>query len=122
MRLDLHVTPEQLAGEIGRAAAKGLYLACEHVLTTASPRVPYQSGDLERSGDPTSRPGSIAVDNGKLEGMIGYDTPYAVAQHEELDWDHPLRGEPKWLELTLYEEMATVRRIVATQIRRALRS
>lgn len=119
---DLKIDPEDLIGEVNRAAGLGLYLASEHVLTTAAPRTPWQSGDLQRSGDPKERPGSIAVDEGKLKAALGYDIVYAARQHEELEWQHPIQGEPKWLERTIRDEADNVRAVIAKQIRKALRS
>src|SRR5690606_4300914 len=116
-----HINVDQLVAETERAVGRGLYKASEHVLTTAGPKVPFQSGDLERSGDPGKRPGSIAVDEGNLRAAIGYDMPYAVIQHESLDFNHPIRGEAKWLEKTLRQEAENVRLIVAKEIRKALR-
>lgn len=122
VKLDLHIDPDALIAEVNQAAGRGLYLAAEHVLTTAAPRTPWESGDLQRSGDPKERPGSVAVDHGRLQAALGYDIPYAARQHEELDWNHPIMGEPKWLEKTLRDEADNVKAIVAKQIRRALRS
>jgi hypothetical protein len=119
--LRMHINVDQLVAEAQQAASSGLYKASEHVLTSASPKVPWQSGDLERSGDPGQRPGAIAVDEGNLRAAIGYDMPYAAVQHESLDYRHPIRGEPKWLETTLREEAENVRLIVAKEIRKALR-
>jgi hypothetical protein len=122
VKLDLKINPEALVAETNHAAGRGLYLAAEHVLTEAAPRTPWQTGDLQRSGDPRERPGSVAVDEGKLEAALGYDIVYAKRQHEELGWDHPLQGEPKWLERTLRDEAENVKLIIAKQLRRALRS
>ncbi|MEU6783388.1 hypothetical protein ABZ912_29690 [Nonomuraea angiospora] len=121
VRLDLHLGPDVIEHELNEAAARGVYLASEHVLTEAAPRTPWRTGDLQRSGDPRERPGSIAVDEGKLKAALGYDIVYAARQHEEITWEHPIQGEPKWLEKTLYAEAETVRAIIGTQIERALR-
>ncbi|MEW1843141.1 hypothetical protein AB0392_34815 [Nonomuraea angiospora] len=113
VRLDLHVNPEALEARARAAIERGLAQATEHVLTMTEPKVPWQTGDLERSG-------SAQVDRSNLEGVISFDQPYAVAQHENLDWNHPLKGEPKFLETTLYEEAEVVRAIVAKAVRKAL--
>ncbi|MEV0236874.1 hypothetical protein [Nonomuraea sp. NPDC050786] len=113
VRLDMHVNPEALEAKARAAIERGLHQATEHVLTSTEPKVPWQTGDLERSG-------SAQVDRTALEGVISFDQPYAVAQHENLDWDHPIKGEPKYLETTLYEEAAVVRDIVAKAVRKAL--
>ncbi|SEU46613.1 hypothetical protein [Nonomuraea wenchangensis] len=113
VRLDLHVNPEALEAKARVAIERGLQAATEHVLTATQPKVPWQTGDLERSG-------SAVVDRSNLDGVISFDQPYAVAQHEQLDWEHPLKGEPKYLETTLYEEAEVVRAMVAKAVRKAL--
>lgn len=113
VRLDMHVNPDALEAKARAAIVRGLKQAAEHVLTSTEPKVPWQTGDLERSG-------STAVDQSALEGVISFDQPYAIAQHEQLDWEHPLKGEPKFLETTLYEEAAVVRDMLAKAVRRAL--
>ncbi|WP_378786601.1 hypothetical protein ACFMQL_20550 [Nonomuraea fastidiosa] len=121
VRLDLKLGPDIIETELNEAASRGLYLAAEHVLTEAGPRTPWRTGDLERSGDPAERPGAVAVDSGKLRAALGYDIVYAARQHEELEWQHRIRGEPKWLEKTLHAEADTIHKIIGTQIERALR-
>ncbi|MEV4078953.1 hypothetical protein AB0J43_01500 [Nonomuraea fuscirosea] len=111
--LDLHVNPGELEKRTRAMIVQGLRQAAEHVLTMTQPKVPWQVGDLERSG-------STAVDESALEGVISFDSPYAVAQHEQLDWEHPIKGEPKYLETTLYEEAQVARAIIAKAVRKAL--
>ncbi|SDL73192.1 hypothetical protein SAMN05421874_12825 [Nonomuraea maritima] len=121
VRLDLKLGPDIIEHELNEAASRGLYLAAEHVLTEAGPRTPWREGHLEKSGDPRERPGAVAVDNGRLEAALGYDIAYAARQHEEMDWQHLIKGEPKWLERTLRAEASTVHKIIGTQLERALR-
>ncbi|MGR6921137.1 hypothetical protein ACU635_43435 [[Actinomadura] parvosata] len=111
--LDLHVNPDELEKRTRAMIVQGLRQASEHVLTMTQPKVPWQVGDLERSG-------STAVDESALEGVISFDQPYAVAQHEQLDWAHPVKGEAKYLETTLYEEAQVAREIIAKAVRKAL--
>ncbi|MEV1003403.1 hypothetical protein [Nonomuraea sp. NPDC050202] len=110
--LDLHVNPDELEKRARAMIVQGLRHASEHVLTMTQPKVPWQVGDLERSG-------STAVDESALEGVISFDQPYAVAQHEQLDWQHPVKGEAKYLETTLYEEAQVAREIIAKAVRKA---
>lgn len=97
-----------------QGAARGLRLAAEHVLTESRRIVPIEEGTLERSGVAT-------VDEGDLTAAVSYDTPYAVRQHEELDYRHDAGRSAKYLERPLTEEAGTVRDIIAAQVRRALR-
>ncbi|MFF2014004.1 hypothetical protein ACFVWY_33765 [Streptomyces sp. NPDC058195] len=96
------------------AAARGLRLGAEHVLERSRARVPIEEGTLERSGTAT-------VDEQHLSAAVAYDTPYAVRQHEELDYRHDAGRTAKYLEQPMGEESAAVGRIIAAQLRRALR-
>ncbi|MFF4177652.1 MULTISPECIES: minor capsid protein [unclassified Streptomyces] len=95
-------------------AVQGLHLSSEHVLQASRARVPIEEGTLERSGTAT-------VDEQQLTAAVAYDTPYAVRQHEEMDYQHDAGRTAKYLERPMNEEAAAVARIVAAQLRRALR-
>jgi hypothetical protein len=105
----------KLAGRRAReAAARGLGLAMEHLLTESRKQVPIEEGTLERSG-------VAVVDEQNLVGAVSYDTIYAVRQHEELGWRHDEGRKAKYLEDPHREEADTMLALIATQIRRALR-
>ena len=52
---------------------------------------------------------------------IYYDTPYAARQHEDTSLNHDPGRRAKWLELTLQERTADVRRFFATRLGSVLR-
>lgn len=101
---------------VHEGAKKGMALAVEHVLTEANKHVPHDEGTLERSG----RTG-VQTTAGGVRGVVSYDTPYAVRQHEDMSLNHHGKGESKWLENTLAAERETVAQILATAIGRELR-
>jgi hypothetical protein len=103
-----------VAGQMRAAAARGLLLGAEHVLTEAQNLVPLDEGALQNTG-------TASIDEGSLTAMVSYDTPYAARQHEELDWRHAPGRQAKYLEQPLNAERATVLDLVAAQMRRALR-
>lgn len=96
------------------AAARGLFLGTEHVLQVSTDRVPIDEGFLQSTG-------TASVDEGSLTGMVSFDGPYAVRQHEELTWRHAPGREAKYLENSLNEERPVVFALVAAELRRALR-
>ncbi|WP_216588592.1 minor capsid protein [Streptomyces brasiliscabiei] len=100
--------------ELRRAAARGLLLGAEHVLGVSNDRVPLDEATLQQSG-------TASVDEGDLTAMVSYDTPYAVPQHERLDYRHAPGREAKYLENSLNSERAQVLALVAAELRRALR-
>ncbi|MFI8299988.1 hypothetical protein ACIGCZ_29090 [Streptomyces nigra] len=101
-------------GELRQAAAHGLFLGAEHVLGVSNDKVPLDEAALQRSG-------TASVDDGSLTAMVSYDTPYAVRQHEELDYRHAPGREAKYLENALNGERAVVFALVAAEMRRSLR-
>ncbi|GAA0969743.1 hypothetical protein GCM10009555_017430 [Acrocarpospora macrocephala] len=102
-----------------KGAERGLKLALEHLLQVARTQVPHEEGVLEDSGDPDKRPGAASLDG--LHGAVSFDTPYAVRQHEEMDWQHDDGRKSKYLEDPLASEDATMRALIAAQIRREMR-
>jgi hypothetical protein len=110
-RLDWH--GDRVEAALREAAADGIAAATEHLLGASRARVPIEEGTLERSGAAT-------VDRSVPRGVVSYDTPYAVRQHEELDWRHDPGRTAKYLEGPAVEESATMQAIVAAHIRRAL--
>lgn len=102
------------AREMREGAARGLYLAAEHVLQLSNDVVPLDEAALMRSG-------TASVDEASLTGMASYDTPYAVRQHEELTWRHAPGRTAKYLENSLNAARTDVAAIIAAQMRRAMR-
>lgn len=111
-RLRLNTGP--VAAELRRAAARGLFLGAEHVLGESSDIVPLDEAALQRSG-------MASVDESSLTAMVSYDTPYAVVQHERLDYRHAPGRTAKYLERPLNAERQQVLALVAAEMRRALR-
>lgn len=89
----------------------GVYLAAEHLVGVARALVPKDEGTLERSG-------AAATDG--LQGVVSFDTPYAVIQHEALDFHHPRGGQAKYLEQPMGTERDTIKAIIAQAIRKRL--
>jgi hypothetical protein len=94
---------------------RGLRIAAEHLLGSSLPLVPLLDSPLEQSGTAT-------VDESKGQAAVSFDTPYAVVQHERLDFHHPKKGQAKYLEQPFHEEAETMKALIAAQIRRSLRT
>lgn len=108
--IDLGRMPAQ--SQAGMAA--GLRAAAEHILQVANTHVPNEEGTLERSGRAT-------VDDSAGRAAVSYDTPYAVPQHERLDYRHSGGRTAKYLERALTAEAGIAQQLVAAAMRRALR-
>ena len=99
---------------VRKAAADGMRDAAEHLLEYANRTVPIEEGTLMRSGQ-------ADVDSETLEASVSYDTPYAVVQHERLDFKHDPGRRAKWLELSLNEREEPLQRYIARKIQESLR-
>ena len=84
----------------------------EALLTEANRTVPFEEGTLEGSG-------FSAIDRDNLVAVVGYDTPYAVRQHEDTRLRHKGKGRAKWLSRTLTERGRRTF-VAAAKARRAL--
>ncbi|MFK0124883.1 hypothetical protein ACIQSP_16400 [Streptomyces nigra] len=102
------------ARQLREGAARGVYLAAEHVLGLSNEVVPLDEAELQRSG-------VASVDPPSLTGMVSYDTEYAVVQHERLDYRHAPGRTAKYLESSLNAARTDVAAIIAAEVRRAMR-
>lgn len=100
--------------EMRAGAARGLFLAAEHVLGISNDVVPLDESELQRSG-------VASADESSLTGAISYDTSYAVIQHERLDFRHAPGRTAKYLENSLNGARGEVAAIIAAEVRRSLR-
>lgn len=100
---------------LAAAALLGARLAAEHLLSVSDRLVPIEEGTLSRSGATSARstPGGAVA-------AVSYGTPYAVPQHERLDYRHDPGRQAKYLESPMSTERATMARIVAQALREAL--
>jgi len=99
-----------------KGAERGLYLWAEHVLEEANRIVPLQEGTLQNTGVAHKPKG------GTLQAAVSFDTPYAVRQHEEMDWQHPGGRQAKYLESPLNASKDTGMDIVRREIKQELKS
>jgi hypothetical protein len=96
---------------IRAATARGLRTWAEHVLAESRAIVPLDEATLERSG-------VASVDERQLEAVVSYDTPYAVAQHENLQYRHAPGRTAKYLERPWFASQKLALQLVAKEIRK----
>lgn len=82
---------DEVSRRIREGAAKGLNLVALRVQARTIPLTPLEYGDL-RSSIVT-----IDASPSDLRSAVASDSPYAVAQHERLDYRHD-DGQAKYLE------------------------
>lgn len=110
----LRFTAGPAAQALRTGAARGLFLAAEHVLGESNQVVPLDEATLQQSG-------TASVDPPSLTAMVSYDTPYAVVQHERLDYRHAPGRTAKYLENSLNGARQEVAALIVAEVRRALR-
>lgn len=103
-----HALEELLAG-----ALEGVTLAGENVLQKSNEHVPLLEGTLERSGKVDAE-----VDGGSAVAAISYNTPYDVAQHEDLTYRHTEGRNAKFLENAWNESRDQTLDIIAASMRK----
>lgn len=101
--------------EVLDAAIGGLSDGAEHLLEHANRTVPIEEGTLMRSGTTKVKRGP------RPQAAVGYDTPYAVRQHEDTRLRHDEGRRAKWLEASLKERALPIKAMVAQRIREAFR-
>ncbi len=130
---------KQVEKVVLEAAMKALVTGGEAILTDAINEAPVDTGTLRRSGTVTkgglpnaeqvfegAKAGSeqkLGQEKGKEPAVyVSFNTPYARRQHEELEWEHPKGGGPKYLENPFNRLKSKVRRLVDAAVKKALRS
>lgn len=105
---------DKVAAVLSDGVMDGLVDAAEFLLTESRAVVPIDEATLERSGVASQDRSSMTV-------AVSYDTPYAVVQHENLEYQHAPGRQAKYLENPANEHRATMETIVAVRAREALR-
>ena len=95
------------AQELARVKQAAVSDATEYLLETANRTVPIEEATLEGSGTAT-----VEQDATVTRGVVAYDTPYALRQHEDTRLRHDPGRRAKWLERTAQEEAATIGRLI----------
>lgn len=93
MSFQLRSRVDAAKSKLAAASSRALREITLDLAGKAISRAPIETGDLRGSG------ASEVISEGEQDiGAVGFSTPYAVVQHESLDFDHPNGGEAKYLE------------------------
>lgn len=104
---------ERAKDAVDDGSIEGLHLAGTHLLAESQLLVPYEEGELSRSG-------TASVDEDERVVTVSYNKPYAARQHEELTWKHDDDRQAKYLEQPFRTEVAVFRELIAASIRKRL--
>lgn len=107
-----------IAKEVVREAAKySLERSATDLQKKSSDQAPVDIGDLRAN----CNVGPIKETGTGISITVGYSLPYAIRQHEELDYRHPKGGKAKYLEDPYNENINSYRNDLAQSIRTATR-
>lgn len=97
----------EIEAKVQEASAAALTRGAQRLRALSVRRAPVQDGPLRGSAQ------VHAASPGDLVAGVTYNTPYAVIQHEALEFSHPRGGGPKYLEGPLIENADELSRVMA---------
>ena len=103
--IELNDPERQIEAKVERALLAG----AEVLLDESNRKAPIETGALIRSG--------VARAEGH-KAAVGYNTPYAVRQHEELGYRHDQGREAKFLENAATNNRAHIEAAIVDELRR----
>lgn len=109
MTLDSRI-PEVRAG-VSAAITEAMQAGADLLLEKSNALAPVKDGDLRASGQ--------SVAHG-ARAEVGYSAPYAIRQHEGLNFNHPRGGEAKFLETAFHAYSSQILDEVAQTLREVL--
>jgi lipoate-protein ligase A len=102
--------------KIFEATKEGIEDSAFDLENKASQLAPLDTGDLRGSSKT-----DIEVSGKKVEGKVSFNEPYALDQHEDLQFNHPRGGQAKYLEQPLKENEQDYKRHVERKVRQVTR-
>ncbi|ADQ04404.1 hypothetical protein Calow_0836 [Caldicellulosiruptor owensensis OL] len=108
---------DKVSKAVEQAVKAALQKCAADLQRKSAERAPIDTGDLRSncSVSPLKREGA------KFYHTVGYNLPYAIVQHERLDFRHPKGGEAKYLEKPFNENKSLYERYIGEAIRNALK-
>ena len=70
---------------------RATWMALDHLASVSKDQVPLDQGPLKNSC-------GVDVNEDGSQGTVSYDTPYAVVQHENMQYNHQRGRKAKYLE------------------------
>ena len=112
---EMIATLKRIAAKFPDRVAAALYTEAQVIMTASKRLVPVETGILRASGqvampERNGRRISVTLSYG------GAAEPYAIVQHESLDFKHPNGGQAKFLEQPLNEAMSDMNARLAARL------
>lgn len=89
--VELKLDKALIESTIKKCSKKAVWSALDHLASVSKQQVPLDTGALKNSC-------AVSVNDDGTEGVVCYDTPYAVAQHENKHFNHQRGRKAKYLE------------------------
>lgn len=102
----------KLLGDMDSVKNKSLQDIGLDLLGKAVDLAPIDKGDLRGSGSAQFEDDAVTV---------GFSEPYAISQHEHLEYEHPKGGQAKYLEQPFRENADKYINYIADAIKKALK-
>lgn len=91
VKFRLELDHQLIKNTVTAACQKGVWSALDHLAAVSKEQVPLDHGPLKNSC-------YVGVSGDGTEGVVSYDTPYAVVQHENMKYHHQRGRKAKYLE------------------------
>ena len=86
-----------------KVAAQAMYSAANHIGNESQTLVPVDTGVLRGSMDITRQKSFTQATTSAIISYGGPAAPYALIQHENMEFEHPTGGQAKYLEKPFLE-------------------
>ena len=133
---ELRTRLQKLAPNVRDAAVKQAGRAAMDLLGESARRAPVKEGHLRGSGSvqceskeiarSADKTGAVTISGQPQPGkdettfIVGFDEPYALRQHEELGYVHPMGGEAKYLERPFLANRTMYAKSIAAAVAKAI--
>lgn len=91
IKLDVRLDKALIKNLTKECTKKGTWSALDHLAAVSKEQVPLDQGPLKNSC-------YVDVSEDGSSGTVSYDTPYAVVQHENTQFQHQRNRKAKYLE------------------------
>ena len=90
-KIDVRLDKAKIKAVTKRCSKKATWSALDHLAAVSKDQVPLDQGPLKNSC-------YVDVSDDGASGTVSYDTPYAVVQHENMQFQHQRGRKAKYLE------------------------
>lgn len=112
-KVTVRLDKAKISSAVKKGGRKATWTALDHLATVSKEQVPLDQGPLKNSC-------YVDVADDGSSGTVSYDTPYAIVQHENTQFQHQRGRKAKYLEDPANDR--SVRREMETLMKQAYES